>query len=327
MKTTLLPLLLFCILLSSGCTDNNGSTDPSPVNIHVKVKSLNNQPIPDATVIIESLGRYALTDSNGWAAFEDIHIGTFWVVAFRSEGDYPYYARDSILVTTRSGVSNEFTIFLSASPRFIDVTVNSMTIQQERFGDPLRKVRLKAFVEDPDGPFDIRRVGWSFQEISGTMRYNQDPDSAFWETELREEEFPDGNIGEALGNPFVFEVTDGAGSSVNTEATLTRILRQIPNVRDCVGEPQPVIHWSYEWYDDFGPDEWFGYILRIFRDDPNDHCMVYDTLFTGGEFNTIDHQVGTVLEPGDYYCYVWVIDSFGNYSRSRKGYISDVPPQ
>jgi len=295
----------------------------------VQVFNQDRLPIQGATVRIERLGQFRITDSTGYAYFYEIPVSNWWVAAFRYDDEQIVYARDSIFVTTNVGSPTYARINLDALPFFIDVSVNAMTIQVQRLGNPIKKLHLKVYVEDPDGPVDLKRVEWRFRELFGTLAYNRDSVSAYWEAELSATDFPDTveGIGDALNAPFYFEAFDESEKSVNTEATLIRILRQVPNLRDYEGDPPQVIHWSYDWYDDFEPGERFDYLFRVFRADPDDAVMVYDTLWQGGEMNVIDHKVGVVLEAGDYHCYVWVLDRFGNFSRSRRGNIINVPPQ
>jgi len=325
-------VLAVSLLLVIGCQWDPPHDNPFDPNYTIHRPSLkllvsgsvlrSERAIPNATVTISSLGRYTQTDSTGWAVFNDMPAGDWWVAAYREGGVLPIYAPDSILVTVNVNVPTYSQIHLDALPHFERVFVNQMTVKL-RVNNTIQQMRLKAYIEDADGPTDLMAVKWQFQEMSGSLSYNQDPDSAFWETIIPSASFPENNIGVALSAPFIFEAMDRDSNTVRTEMQLVRIFTDVPRFENPTPDRRPHFAWYYEWTRYFPTVDDFWYRIVIFNEDTD--FMVYDTLLTPMQRHDPWHDVPYDLDPGNYFSYLYVIDNFGNYARTEKKKIQILP--
>lgn len=320
--------LAIILLCGNGCTwdpPHDNPVDPkyklAPLQkLAIRVLNLNladQLPISDATVLLPALRRFETTGADGWAYFNDMSIGTFWVVAYKENGENPAYATDSILVTTNYGSTTTARIHLDALPVFEEVTANAMTIKFSLVEDPVKKVRLRARVYDPDGPADLHRIEWHFNDMTGIMSWDPDPDSAFYWVDVPSDSFPGGQIDTALTAPFQFRAYDGAGNSASASTSLSRIINGVPVLYDPYPPERPEVRWTYLWFNDFSDTQQFRYLLRIYRDDIDDNTVVYDTLLTHDTAD-VSHLVAEYVPAGEYFHYVWVMDHLGNTSRSKK---------
>lgn len=302
----------------------------TPGSLSMQIINYNQQPIKDATALV-TLTNFDLskrTDSLGLANFDDVPAGEWWVSAFRTDIPGPIYARDSILVVINTGAPTYVSLRLDALPYFVDVSVNAITIafQHRAFN----KLRLKARVEDPDGPSDLDYVEYQFEDtltgdvISGRLAYNLE--SAYWVVEIPSENLPGGNIDNATNAPFRFFVFDDKGNSVATESSLLKVIHNAPdlNPRDIAPTPRPTLRWIYHLTDEFSDTTQFNYLVEIHQTYP-DQFLFYDTLLVPIVQNNPSHTVDRPLQAGDYEWYIYVIDNFGNYSRSERGKITGVP--
>lgn len=304
----------------------------TPGQLSVQVLNKSSQPIEHATVIITEHGKFSLTDTEGSAQLDDIPPGEVWVTAYRTKPMDPVYASDSLLVSVHPGALTYASFRLDAMPSFIEVAVTSNGYGYS-LNSIIHKVRLKARAEDPDGRTDVQYVTYHFTipesqiTLHDTLRWFGDQDSTYWWTEIPSEVFPGGNIDNAQNAPFYFEAFDSDSNSVLAEGSLLKVIHDFPNVDPIQVNPQnqPTIAWYYYWRDEFVDTTQFNYLLRITKDDI-EPVVVYDTLLVPISQSNPSHQVAEVLDEGSYYFYIWVIDRFGNFSRSLRGSINNVPP-
>ncbi|MBT7615685.1 MAG: hypothetical protein HN590_00200 [Calditrichaeota bacterium] len=317
---TMCVLVAFTIisLALSGCESSTTNPDDVISNLSFQVLSLGNvnpMPVMGATVRIYELNLYVTTDSSGTAYFENVIEGDWWVVAYKDGGDTPHYATDSVKVSVHPGAIATGSIQLDALPYFDYAKVNVHSFELGVNEEPEHEVRLKAKVIDPDGAYDINRVEWHFKDVSDTLNYNQDRDSAFYEiiipiTDPPSFDFPY-SLGIANVNDFYFEAFDQLGNSTTVKAEISRIMDHCPTNHTAF---ESEISWWYFWDRVFNDVTEFNYLLRIYSFGAND--VVYDTTLVPTEMSFVDHQIATQLEAGSYLYYIWVTDNFGNFVRS-----------
>ncbi len=302
---------------------------PGVHNIIVQVLNLDRLPIVGARVTVDEKGWYSDTDEDGLVSFDNIQSGEWTIIAFKDNGGEAKYAKDTITVVTNVSPTVTAAMTLDALPYFERVSVNSLTIRTDPYDDATiqTRIRLKASVNDPDGENDIRRVIWRWQELSDTMDYNLNDDSLFFEDILSDDIFPV-SIEEALSAPFHFEVYDKSEKSVQMDTTLIRIIHRFPSIDEAQSIQQPELNWRYIYGYDFGNDGGhlrFYYLVRIYRNDPQNNVIAYERAIVPSVIPDMSHTVEEPLEVGaNYYWYVWVIDHFGNFSRSERHDINNI---
>lgn len=323
-----LGLTALVILMFWGCQwdpphDNpfDPKVPPAPLSmISIQVIDLGRNPINKAKVILRDLNsdHISSTDSAGWAYFDNLPVdGVWWAIADRISEEIINYAVDSVEVTSSLAEPLTKVLSLDALPYFSMASVNS---EHNQLGDVDSEIRIKLKAEaiDPDGVPDIESITWEFNTDSlhlvGDLQYHPNTDSLFYFVVLDTSVFR-GSIGLALTSPFNYTVTDIAQNTESVDASLIRIIRGHPLTGGVPWSDPLLISWSYTWRDDFNPGDIWHYELRIEKQNPDfTRSIIYHAILND-QNQRIDYEIYDI-PPGNYDYYVWVIDEFGNYSRS-----------
>lgn len=300
--------------------------------LKITILTLNSQPIPGATVQVREpngvVGRYAITNALGEAEFAILPAGSVWVTAFRENGGAAY-GRDSIRVDIFTAQIADTSLSLNALPSFEKVVVNAIAYADNpQQAEPFYFVRLKAVVDDPDGSFHLRRVearaiDFAHEDtIRTSLRYfpNDIPDSIYWGADIQSDQFYNSLIDNVVAIPFEFFAYDAAGGSAPPTSTiLVRVLHGYPDAAQVQPEQYPQLRWIYTYIDDLQDTSLFNYLVRIYRTSfPS--SLAYERLVAPNEGTQNLHVVDRLLPSGgiDYEYEVWVIDLYGNSSRSPR---------
>ncbi|MCF7810844.1 hypothetical protein K9N50_07630 [bacterium] len=296
-------------------------------NLRLKVYPLDRHadPIPGVTVLISELGRFEITDESGQVFFDQVPADTLKVVAYRNDNSEIVYARDSIEVIVEPYKTKFDSLRLDAVPIIDSCKVNSVTLIEDSSGYDITKVsaRLTAWVRDPDGILDLDSVVFSFPEIRRKLSYNLD--SLFWRTDIPSEEFPGGDLRNTILKFFTFEAFDKTKNFTHAETLLGRVINGVPRLYPHSGSATPLLDWTYLLYNQLPNIESFNYLLRIYTADA-ERDTVYQRIVVPDESSYNTHQIEKELDYGDYFYQVWVIDLFGNMSRSKPETIEVPPP-
>ena len=285
---------------------------PEEGSVDVRVMTLfsNNRPIQNAKV--ELLTEPVLskqTDEDGWARFSEVAAGTLLVQATTDDNSKPNYAPASRQIVIRKATNIETNLYLDALPNFIYADAYAVTRQVIGDETIFYQVHLKAYVEDPDGGGDVKRVEWTWNDtttLEGVLHYSR-LDSLFHDTLISGKSF--GNIDAALDGVFQFEAFDG----------LERVIHDVPTLESLPYNQivaNPTIAWNFTWGDDFVSPNQFNYLLRIHQISQF-YPLVYDSLITPSGIRDNEHRVENPLESGNYDYSVWVVDLHGNRARSK----------
>lgn len=297
--------------------DNPNYSSLGSLRLKVYPLDWHDAPLPGVTVLIPELERFGITDENGEKLFEQIPADTLLVVAYRDLESEVIYARDSIEVIIKPSHTTFDSLRLDAVPFFDSTRVNSITVAEENQGEDTTRTfaRLTAWVRDPDGGVDLVKVEFRFLNmIHDSLDYV--PDSAYWRIDVPSGAFPDGDLSNTLLLPFEFEVFDRAQNSSRDIATLARVINTVPILRTSGNIPStPRLEWNYSLSHQLPNTRSFHYLVRIYTADA-DQTVVVDTLTTPSEFTLNWIDIEEPLPPRPYFWQVWVIDNFGNMSRS-----------
>lgn len=313
-------------IIENGITRDTLRLSPLPVppgSLSLRVLTLTQQPIVGATVLITEVGQFALSGADGMAHFGELPVGDWWVRAFRAEDVGAIYGRDSLLVMVRSLVESDTSIRLDALPIFSSVSANSVAYAEIRTQpDPYYFVRLKATVIDPDGLADLTRVESRLIDpsradtLSVGLRFN--PDSSFWWVDIPSDSFPDRLIDNALTLPFTLQAFDVAGNGSPLErAYLARVIHGVPSLLPVQPEARPFLRWNYSLYNEFSGITLFNYRIRIYRN-TDERPLAHEQQVVPDNSSYNEYRTLVQLPSGNYLWEVWVLDLFGNSSRSAK---------
>lgn len=274
--------------------------------------------VPVRFVPVGPAGRPELatrTDAEGYFGLSGLPTGPWAVIA---EGDG--LSRDADTVTVEPGRVAETLLQVEAVP-VVDVQALRTVHIVRWFPDvPLFQLEVAVEAHDPDGRNDIASAALVVPEPSGGSaalpiaavpgepgRFARVFDSA---------ELPDGVEG-LLGRTLHVEVRDESGNAAaGPPVSLVRVIEQSPQTQspqtgDTTG-PLPTLVWRPS------PLPFaFTYRVDVFLVDgagiPNlvEQAAGLDPAVTS-------YAVPQALAPGDYFWTVWVVDAFGNRSRSRE---------
>lgn len=251
------------------------------------------------------------TDADGRFALNDVPTGPYAVVAER-EG----FREASDTVTVAPGAMAETTIRLDALPVVTEQSLRTVHIVRWVPDDPVFQLEVEVTAEDPDRPEDVDGAALVVPELGFAAELTETSAGRFAAT-LDAAALPAPGIEALLGQTLRIEVHDASGNaSLGPPTSLVRIIELSPQTL------------SPQWPDQVAPTPtlvWrpaqlpFAFTYRV-------DVVLVDA---AGIPNLIESRHGidpsvtsvvveTELEPGDYFWTVWVVDAFGNRSRSRE---------
>ncbi len=290
-------------------------------SLKVHVRTLIEQPIADATVLLPELERFAVTDSNGLAEFEEIPTGTWWIVAYRNLSGSDVYATDSAQVTITVKASSEMTMQLDGLPEIKTAYAYSVAFADSDTPiDPTYLIRLKSTVFDPDGVHHLLRVEAVLVDtlndysLAIDLRFNAD--SSFWWSDVPADSFHNDKTDNALFLPFTFRAFDAVGNaSPPRTAFVARVLHGIVSLFN--GSPPTHLEWTYPSFNELSDPSTFNYHVRIYVDIPPLE-EIYWRIVVPRPSASGEHDVDIHLPVGIYLWDVLVLDNFGNSTRSPR---------
>lgn len=298
--------------------------------LRFRVQTLVQQPIFNATVMIPELGRFALADSHGIANFDEIPIGTWWVVAFRDTPGNAIYARDSVQVTIDILQTTEKGLLLDALPSVNSAYALSGALMEDS-SFAYFYIRLKATISDPDGIADLAQAEVTFsdtiQSYDVRVELQYRADSAFWWADIPSNSFHNGKTDNALFLPFTFRAFDFAENVSPVRTTFVpRILHSPAEITGIqIAGAQITVDWNFTYWNELLDASTYNYIVIIYR--APELIEIYRRTVTPDGSAIGRHIVESPLQPGYYTCEVWVVDKFGNSIRSERWSFQYEPPQ
>lgn len=275
--------------------------------------------VPVRLVPVGPAGRPELatrTDGEGRFALHEVPAGPYAVVA---EGEGFRSTADTVDVT--AGQVAETILQLDALPTVAEQELRTVHIVRWFPEAPVFQLEVEVRAEDPDRPEDVAAaalaipdpaapeslVTLSLESVSGEV--------GRFVTTFDDAELPDGVEG-LLGKTLRIEVRDASGNAaLGPPMSLVRVIEQSPQTVSPQGEastgPSPTLVWQ--------PAQLpfaFTYRVDLFlvaAGVPNliEQRTALDPAMTS-------YSVQQELAPGDYYWTVWVVDAFGNRSRSKE---------
>lgn len=267
--------------------------------------------IPSATLMLEPGPRISVADQNGSFSFGQLPPGSYQLTC-RAPGFMP----DSLQFTLSADTTVNFN--LDALPAFLDIRLQTHHVSRWFPPDDSYFLTIEVTVDDPDGVGDIRRVHYLINPIgyADTLTVNSDP--SVFTAQRFSNQFPTGSIHQLIGKAFLFIVEDGPGAVVESPPQfLTRIVETIPQLlapNDLVFVTEfPIV---FQWLPVTLPFL-FSFKLEISRVD----FGVPSKVFTSPPIasDSTRYTFEQPLSGGDYFWVLYIVDEFGNSSRSKEG--------
>ncbi len=281
------------------------------------------QGIPDVEVWVEPLHRFTRTDSAGEFMFNDLKSGSYTIIAQR-EG----YDSDTIAITLVDHLVLE--IYLDALPRFQRVALTTHRYGRYFPPEDLYFLLIDVWVSDRDGNSDIVKMEYAIADLGfqDTLRLVEFPDAytARFVVQRTPQDFQLPSLHTLIGKAFTFQVEDQSGQRTTSPPYyLTRIVETLPVVVQPTGlqtisTAQDTI--LFQWEAVYLPYP-FMFRVEIYRLDFGVTTLVQRMAGIAADQTTVAYR--NDLTPGDHFWVVYIVDEYGNTSRSREGAFRMVP--
>jgi hypothetical protein len=271
------------------------------------VKTRTGEPISGMTLTVEpetTEYEFCFSNEEGFYEFEEVAAGSCKVIASKKG-----YAADSNWIEVAVGREDTVNFFLDILPGFTSCKVSTHHILQNYYACP------EAEVFDGDGLIDIDSVVFWVAELPDTLSLEYD--AGAYRKIIYTDDLPGHSLEDLIGKDCFFRVIDKAGKQVSSSPVrAARIIYETPRVVKPVNFEEVGQNPELVWYkaDLSYPYTYTVEVTNIKSGMPP--VMVWSK----GEISAGDTTVTVpiLLSPDYYYWSVWVVDEFGDRSRSKE---------
>ena len=254
----------------------------------------------------------AVTDLQGQFVVPSLPAGDYLVRA-RRDG----YAPDSARVTVAPGRPASVELSLDALPVFAAAVVRSAHIRRWWPLEDLYMILYEAEVSDPDGLADIQQVTVTSLSAAIALTDTLLPGSraGVFSVSRTARELPTRSVHDLLGQTLVFVATDQPGNERRSEPVfLARVVEPVPDglaSDDTLSQGKNIaLSWNRT------PVHFSAtYRVEVVR---NEVGIPPTLVWTASDLAQTEAIITDPLPSGTYFWTVAVVDSFGNWSRSRE---------
>lgn len=315
-------LTLFISLFFSSCIDDasrDNPLDPQSPN-YTKEGSLSgriiiaNQSsgISGVTVWNFNESISVTTDSLGNFSFGKLSAGMHRFVASKSN-----FLNDTFSVTINSGVASNVVRGLNGAPVVMFQRILTRKVDQF-FPSTMYFVDIEAVVTDPNGVNDLNSVWFAVESYKFPLTYNPNNDKFI--STLDKGAFPTNTIQWLVGKPLFIVSTDDSGAvNSGTPFYITRVIENaavpLSPTNNEVLKPDSIF---FSWSE---PDVTFNFTYTV---NVSIVSGITYSVWTKSGLNATDQPLqfptdGSIqLSSGNYVWSVFIVDEFGNSSRSKE---------
>ncbi len=314
-------LLSFLLLLSCAKdADRDNPLDPqsrmyeSSGNLagYVYTYYLPFQPIASALISLNPGNQTTITNQKGEFAFINIEPGRYIVTA-----TYPNYASDTAQVEIQSNRTTSKQFNLDGLPQ-LDTLILRSGFQHEHFPfTSARMIEVTAQVHDPDGPADIAAVVIIIPSIGFKDTLDITHIINTYQKKIEEKDLTVKRIEELIGLPVYVEITDKVGKLCRFGPLyLFRVIAEEPEIISPKGSAsvgiQPILKWKSIQLP-------FLFTIKVeiyaIREDQILYPAIYSFSNISSEIS--EFRIATILPASLYLWAVSIVDTWGNWSRSK----------
>lgn len=313
-KNSILRIIFFpvALLMFFDCSSDAPRDNPlDPVNgiqLSGQVQRFyDTRPIDNAVIMLKPGNLIGRTNGGGNYTIDNISAGTFTIVC-QADGFWP----DSVEQTLEQQATADFR--LDALPFFTNISITTQHIFSFINSVDTFFVEFEVSADDPDGAGDVDFVHYSIDPFAFSDTLIQvSPQAQRYIGQLELSDLGIASIDELNGQPFTFFVEDLPGAIVSSGAQfITRIINETPvalaPVNTIIQPP-----FTFEW-EAFPVTYSFSYDIQIFQINFNIFTLVDE--ITGIPSSQTSVEYSRSLDRGEYFWVLFVIDEFGNKSRS-----------
>jgi hypothetical protein len=254
------------------------------------------------------------TDDDGRFALNDVPAGPYAVQA-----DEEGFAGEVDTVTVTAGAVAEATIQLDALPVVTEQSLRSVHILRWPPLEPVFQLEVEATAEDPDRPQDLAGASLVVPGLDFSAELVEtEPGTGVFAATFDERELPPPGVEALLGQTVRIKARDVSGNAgFGPPQSLVRVIEQSPQTQSPqfpdVVSTRPTLVWQ--------PAQLpfaFTYRVDVFVVNAAGIPTLIDR-YENIDPNQTALQVQRELASGeDHFWTVWVVDAFGNRSRSRE---------
>jgi hypothetical protein len=254
------------------------------------------------------------TDDDGRFALNDVPTGPYVM-----EADEEGFAGAADTVSVTAGAVAEAMIQLDALPVVTEQSLRSVHILRWPPLEPVFQLEVEAAAEDPDRPQDLAGASLVVPDLDFSAELVEtEPGTGVFAATFDERELPAPGVESLLGQTVRIEARDVSGNAgLGPPQSLVRVIEQSPQTQSPqfpdVVSTRPTLVWQ--------PAQLpfaFTYRVDVFVVNAAGIPRLFDR-YENIDPNQTSIQVEEELASGeDHFWTVWVVDAFGNRSRSRE---------
>lgn len=300
------------VVLFHGCSSDAPRDNPlDPVNgirIEGRVERYyENTAIREAKLLLKPTNKIALTTAEGSYAIDQISPGSYTLVC-QADGFSP----DSVELNIQQSTTANFK--LNGLPYFRNISLTTHHISSFSTPNDSFYVLLNVAADDHDNRSDVKMVWYRIDDFGfADTLFEENPQEKSFSGELDIRDLGIASLQQLEGKPFTFFVEDlPAGVTVSNQYFITRIIDITPTgqapLNVAVSPPL-----NFEW-DGLSLPFTFSFEIEVRKINFSFFTLV-------GEVNNIPASDTTAtfsnpLEQGEYFWVLYIVDEFGNRSRS-----------
>ena len=316
-------IIVFFLIINSACFDPAGRDNPldpesgiySPqgrIQGYVNAYYQTDQPVAGAAIYLYPSGNYEISSEDGYFEFNRLPAGKYKIKAVRKG-----YRSDSTEVDIDNNI-REIQLQLNGHPVIEQVILQTHHISRWWPSEDLYYISVDAYVEDPDGATDIDSVWVEVPTGGNIFPLTRTGQNGEFSKTVTDQELFVPSLYYLQGKPIMVycrDLLDNQGES--EKMYIPRIIEQIPVLvypTDLASINNSPI--TFEWeplYLGFP----YKYKFEIYQINLGVYNKIYEIDELPG--NTQAYTFTNMLDQGDYFWVLYIIDEFGDSSRSKEG--------
>jgi hypothetical protein len=251
------------------------------------------------------------TNADGTFRFNELESGKYKVVCTK-----PGFSSDSIEIDIPIASTMDF--FLDGLPYFQEFKITTHHISQWFPAEDSYYLEIEVTASDSDGVEELDIAWMDIPEMGISDTLQESSTAGLFTHTIIPQEVSNRFIHSFVGKEFYFYLRDNFGSQiVSPPKFITRIVENVPVLDfpiqwDTVSE----FPFDFTWQAIYLPFP-FSLRLELFRIFSGFNAQVDEISDIPG--NSSSYSYNKTLEAGDYFWVLYIVDEFGNCSRSKEG--------
>ncbi len=300
-------------LLTGGCSSDAPRDNPLDPANGIRINGIvqrfyENNPIADAVITLTPGNLIGRSNSDGSYSIENITPGNYVAVCQK-----PGFLADSMNINLQQQETVNFR--LNALPFFTNISITTQHLVSFISSVDTAFVEITVTADDLDASNDVDSIRYQIDAFGFADTLLQiNPQEQTFIGQLETRDLGISSLEQLGGQPFIFFVKDLPGAVVASNPQfITRIIRDTPVAQFPINNISITLPFVFEWQM-FSAEFPFTYDIEIFQINFNFFTLVDEIRNIPG--NVTEFNYSGPLSAGEYFWVLFVIDEFGNKSRS-----------